>query len=428
MQPHHKRIMQIITMAAAPVAIYAFSSGPVIMRTGAPVDGGLDCTACHRTLAPANSGMGRLTIKSAPYVPGAKQQITVTIEDPDAARWGFQITARLRSDQTKQAGTFSTSDFVRVRCAPDGADGPCSGALEFAEHTLAGTRPGSGGPGVFTIDWTPPAQASGEIIFYAAGNAANNNNTNSGDRIYTNNLVVPPASAQGKPSISSTRGVLNAASFDNTISPNSWVTIFGTNLASSIRTWRVADIIEGKLPTQLEGVSATINGKAASIYYISPEQLNVLAPPGLADGQAQVRVTASGNSTDVAMVQVRQTAPAFFMFKGKYVVATHANGDLIDTPAPATASEMITIYASGLGDTNPQYAEGRIIEQPLRLSGTPQVQVGGRNADVQSAMLISAGVYQLIVKLPDTLTAGDVPVVLTMGGARTQENAAILAK
>jgi len=43
-------------------------------------------------------------------------------------------------------------------------------------------------------------------------------------------------------------------------------------------------------------------------------------------------------------------------------------------------------------------------------------------------MLISAGVYQLTVKLPDTLTAGDVPVVLTMGGARTQENAAILAK
>ena len=89
---------------------------------------------------------------------------------------------------------------------------------------------------------------------------------------------------------------------------------------------------------------------------------------------------------------------------------------------------MVTIYASGLGDTNPQYGEGRIIEQPLRLSGMPQVQVGGRNADVQSAMLISAGVYQLTVKLPDTLTAGDVPVVLTMGGARTQENAAILAK
>ena len=175
-------------------------------------------------------------------------------------------------------------------------------------------------------------------------------------------------------------------------------------------------------------MSATINGKAVSIYYISPEQLNVLAPPGLADGQAQVRVTASGNSTDVAMVQVRQTAPAFFMFKGKYVVATHANGDLIDTPAPASGGEVVTIYASGLGDTNPQYGEGRVIEQPLRLSGMPQVQVGGRNADVQSAMLISAGVYQLTVKLPDTLTAGDVPVVLTMGGARTQENAAILAK
>ena len=412
-------------LAAAPAAIYAFSAGPPIMRTGAAVDGGQDCTACHRTFAPANTGVGKVSIKAVAYTPGVKQQITVMIEDPDAARWGFQITARPRNDETKMAGTFAPSDFVRVRCAPAGADGPCDGALEFAEHTLAGTRPGSPSPGVFTLDWTPPAQDVGDIIFYAAGNAANNNNNNNGDHIYTTNLVISPASAQTKPSISATRGVLNAASLDAVIAPNTWVSIFGTYLSSTIRTWKNSEIASGTLPSQLDGVSVTISGKAAPIYFVSPEQINVLAPATLTEGNAQVQVSVNGVTTNTATAQVKPVAPALFVYDGKYVVAVHADGSLVGKDAPAKPGETITVFATGLGATNPAIPDGRVIESPLPLSGSVIARFGSASADVSSARLTSAGVYQVSVKTPDSMADGDALVTIEMAGVKSQDNAII---
>jgi len=36
--------------------------------------------------------------------------------------------------------------------------------------------------------------------------------------------------------------------------------------------------VGGKLPVQLDGVSVTIDGKAAYVYYVSPNQIDVIAP------------------------------------------------------------------------------------------------------------------------------------------------------
>ena len=108
-----------------PVAAYGRSAGPPVGHTGAAVDGGQSCTQCHRTFA-LNSGAGKVSISTVSYTPGTKQNITVTVEDPDARRWGFQLTARLRSDDSKQAGTFTVTGNVRVRCLPDDRDAPCN--------------------------------------------------------------------------------------------------------------------------------------------------------------------------------------------------------------------------------------------------------------------------------------------------------------
>src|SRR5947207_5698937 len=97
-----------------PIALLAFSSGPVPKRTGAAVDGGLNCTACHRTFAPANSDpLGRVMIQASAYSPGVNQTVRVTVQHPEALRWGFQLTARLASDESKPAGTFTASEAIR---------------------------------------------------------------------------------------------------------------------------------------------------------------------------------------------------------------------------------------------------------------------------------------------------------------------------
>src|SRR5262249_8212686 len=98
----------VLLLGVLPASLVAFSTGPVVKRTGAAVDGGLNCTACHRTFAPANSdAVGRIVIDALSYVPGVTQTLKINVTRAEASRWGFQLTARLASDETKPAGSFA---------------------------------------------------------------------------------------------------------------------------------------------------------------------------------------------------------------------------------------------------------------------------------------------------------------------------------
>ena len=57
-------------------------------------------------------------------------------------------------------------------------------------------------------------------------------------------------------------------------------------MGSSGLTWSKApEFADGKMPTELNGVSVKVNGKPAYVYYISDTQLNVLTPLGDTVGQ-----------------------------------------------------------------------------------------------------------------------------------------------
>ncbi|MEO7652815.1 MAG: choice-of-anchor V domain-containing protein, partial [Bryobacteraceae bacterium] len=153
--------------------LLATSTGEPIRRTGAAVDGGLDCSACHRG-TPVNQGNGRVLVRANSYVPGVRQGITIEITDPVALRWGFQITSRQVNDESKQAGTFTPTENIRVLCDATG-EAPCNGAGEFATHTAANTRSGTPGPQqTFLLEWTAPGRDVGPVVFYAAAMGSDN--------------------------------------------------------------------------------------------------------------------------------------------------------------------------------------------------------------------------------------------------------------
>jgi len=212
-----KRGTILVPFAVAFPAIWstlnAYSTGPLPRHTGAPGDNAGSCTACHRGLA-VNGGPGSVTIllpSGNSYVPGVTQHIKVQVSDPQQRRWGFQMSARLKSDLVNgQAGDFKPTDsFTQVIC-DNGAPKPCSDntVVQFIEHTMAGTRPGTSGGATFEFDWTPPATDSGNIVLYAAGNAANGDGSQSGDHIYNASVELtaapstpPPATSVSKYSV-----------------------------------------------------------------------------------------------------------------------------------------------------------------------------------------------------------------------------------
>ncbi len=105
--------------------------------------------------------------------------------------------------------------------------------------------------------------------------------------------------------------VVNAASYGGTIAPDSLATIFGTNL--SVSTASASLDSDGQLPTELAATRVEINGVAAQLFYVSPTQINLVVPPGLVLGTANVAVrsTASGTARTGAAL-LGQTSPAVF--------------------------------------------------------------------------------------------------------------------
>ncbi|NIP41459.1 MAG: hypothetical protein GWO41_06590 [candidate division Zixibacteria bacterium] len=177
----------LATAFFVPQFINAFSSGPPDGKTGAPGEG--LCSDCHLN---SSGGDGSLSLSGVPaeYNFDQTYTLTVTIEDPDQQRWGFEITA---SDPLNNAaGVFTITDAVNTQLSDNAAP-----LKDYVKHTSTGTMLGvQDGPVSWNLDWTAPSSDVGQITFYLAGNGANGNFLNSGDFIYSTSVSAPPPAQQ----------------------------------------------------------------------------------------------------------------------------------------------------------------------------------------------------------------------------------------
>lgn len=429
-------------MGAIPVALFAFSTGPPVNRTGAAIDGGTTCTACHNTFSPANSDpRGSITMAGGSYTPGTKQTISITVKHPDQQRWGFQLIARMASDQTKQAGTFAVDSVVRVRCTT--GDAPCNGGVEYAEHVSA-PRTNVGDGFTFQVTWTPPATDVGNVVLYAAGNAANGDGTNQGDRIYTTVATLTPnrpCTLTQKPAITS---VQNGASFQSSIGPGAIISIFGSNLAGATAlSTSAADLVNNGFPRQFSCVAVEVNGARVPITYVSAKQINAQAPANLAAGPAQVRVLVNPDlpnqvAGDPVTATAQTLSPAFFTFGAGAVAATVVNSatpiadaTLVSSGVAAKPGDVVTLWLTGLGPTTPAAAEGDIAARAAPISGLLSLTIGGiavPPADILYAGLSPSsisGLNQINVRLPAGLPDGKATLALKVAGISAQDGLSI---
>jgi uncharacterized protein (TIGR03437 family) len=272
---------------------------------------------------------------------------------------------------------------------------------------------GDGGPATSAV-----LNAPGDIAVDSVGNVyiADNNNAR------VREISAPPANP---PAITS---VTNAFGGGTTIAPNMWVAIKGTNLAFSAngQIWGAADFVNNQLPTKVGGVSATVNGKAAFIYYISSTQLNILTPPDALAGSVQVQTFVNGVGSNTISVPTAAIAPSFFVFDASHVVGTHLDGsDLGPTSlfpgltTPARAGETVILYGNGFGTTSVPVVSGAIT-QSGNLPSFPVITIGGAQAVVGFAGLISPGLYQFNVTIPSSVASGEATMTASFSGQQTQ--------
>ncbi|MEO5922641.1 MAG: hypothetical protein ABIR70_02340 [Bryobacteraceae bacterium] len=228
-----------------------------------------------------------------------------------------------------------------------------------------------------------------------------------------------------KPVITS---IVSGASFQAGLSPNSIYTIQGTNLASTTDTWD-RFIVGGKLPTSLGGVIVTIGNIPAYLTYISPTQINFVAPDiGIIFSSAIVNN--NGSSSAIFPIQANQYNPAFFAWPGSQVVATRTdytfavrNGTFGAATVAAKPGDVLILWGTGFGPTSPLTLPGSVVpsDQTYSTATPPTVTINNIPAVVYGAALASGyvGLYQVAIQVPTSLGSGDWPIVASIGGAQS---------
>lgn len=231
-------------------------------------------------------------------------------------------------------------------------------------------------------------------------------------------MLTPPANAGGLPVISS-GGVVTAQAFGGfpKVSPGSWIEIYGTNLASTARSWTDSDFNYLLAPTSLSGTSVTIGGQPAFVDYVSANQIDAQVPTNLTAGTQQITVnTAAGTSAPypvtVASVEPGLLAPASFNIGGKqYVVATFPDGSFAlptgaipgATSRPAKPGDTVTLWGVGFGPVTPNIPAGQIAIGDSTLVLPFQVYFGSTQATLAYWGLApqTVGLYQFNVVVPN---------------------------
>jgi uncharacterized protein (TIGR03437 family) len=226
---------------------------------------------------------------------------------------------------------------------------------------------------------------------------------------------------------------VNVAGGGTGIAQNTWIEIRGAQLAPNADaaglSWGSApDFASGKMPTQLGGVSVTVNGKPAYINYVSPGQVNVLTPLDTTLGSVNIQLTAGVNTTTPYTATMQTVAPSFFLFGStSYVAATHADGTPVGPASmsvpgypfsPAQPNETVVLWGNGCGLPSTPLVQGSA-SQSGALSAAPVITVGGVPATVAYAGLSGPGLCQVNVTVPSSAVDGDNAVVAAFGTSKT---------
>lgn len=211
--------------------------------------------------------------------------------------------------------------------------------------------------------------------------------------------------SSGPPSIAS---AVNGASFQPAYAPGMIVTLFGSQLAPAAATAAAVP-----LPGRLAGVSATVNGYPAPLYFVSPGQINLQVPYEVTPGTRATLALNNNGRTTTSTFQVAPAAPAVF---------TDQHGAIVPSTGVAR-NQIATLYLTGAGAVSPGMATGAAPSAGTPVGSLPRpvqrlaVTVGGIPAAIQFAGIPVglAGVAQINFLVPTAVAPGVQPVVVSIG-------------
>jgi uncharacterized protein (TIGR03437 family) len=201
------------------------------------------------------------------------------------------------------------------------------------------------------------------------------------------------------------------------------------------RSVGAGDINQNKVPTELGCIAVEIAGRRVPVTHVQQDQINIQAPTVTQTGSMPVRITINPGrpsevSVDGGTINLQNYSPAFFTFNGTSIAALIAGSAtivadpaVVSTGRAAAPGEIVELYATGLGPSEPVFQAGELTPPravPLRERVT--VTIGGTTlaaADILYAGLAPgsiSGLYQINARIPANAANGNLPVTLAVGG------------
>ena len=230
--------------------------------------------------------------------------------------------------------------------------------------------------------------------------------------------------------------ITNAASYgEGAVAPGELVVLFGSFMGPNELVTLKLDAT-GHVMKNLSDMRVLFSGIEAPVVYTSANQVSAVVPYAMAGRTTtSVQVDYRGVRSNSVTLDVATTAPGIFTVNSSGSgpgVVLNQDFSLNSSGNAAERGRVVIVYATGEGQTIPLGVDGRVNNDPLPAPVLPvTATIDGQPARVLyagAAPGLVSGVMQLNIEVPVTSGTGNVPLVISAGGASSQPGVTVAVR
>ncbi len=370
-------------------------------------------------LAPYGLLQGTLCLSNTTASGAKAYTLTTTLADGGLSGTLTAATASVLSNAGTSAQLLVSPPSVTLSVGDDSPS--ASATLSLQPLNVSGSWTASVLPGNRTTTWLTLPQKTGaapSLVIQGSNAGLSSGVYNATVAISWGgvSVTVPVTMIVNRSPVTRISGVGNNFSGSTTIAPGEMVAVFGTRMAPDIGPIVASTL---PLPFSLHGVSATVNGVSAPMYFVSPAQIDLQIPYETGAGPAVLGINNNGNIESFPLT-VAATAPGLFSS------AIDALTGAITTTVKQ--NQILILYVTGEGDVTPTLITGATPARqtdPTRYPTPRQavtVTIGGVPANVAFAGIPNgiAAEMQINVTVPANAPLGKQSLVVSIGNVPSQ--------
>lgn len=342
----------------------------------------------------------------------------------------YQIVAgKINGTMLSQTTPTATSVFAGIAVSANGdADGTAiiwETTGDYLARQVPGTLHAFDASDLSKELWNSnmlPGDALGRFAKFVAPTVVNG-------RVYvptfSNQLTIYGLLAVGQPGTGPAQvtSIVNGASFlSDAVSPGEWLAIAGANLGPVLPSYQQMDGT-GHVTTTLSGTQVFFDGLPAPLLYTSSNQVGAVVPFGTAGPATKVQLQYQDQLSPPMMIPVVPATPALFSQDGTgggLGQILNEDGSTNGWDNPAKPGSVITLYATGVGQTDPAGDDGKVTtSSPAPAPILPMtVFIDSQSSEVVSvgaAQGMVQGLVEINARVPDTASGGEVRVMIRVG-------------